>query len=352
MAVYNKEGSRFWWYAFVFKGRRIQRSSKVENKREAENIEKAAWTQLARGEVGIADRPERQRVTVGELLDKLKTDFELRGKASAQNLSIIARAKKDFGTRMADSLTSEDVTNYIERRLKKARPATINRILQPIAQCHKLAKLPAPEIKHLSEKDDVRTGFFSDVEFRAVLSNLPGDLRDFVLFGYLCGWRKGSISSLRWEDVDLDAREINLPGEYTKNGEPLTMAIEGELAEVMARRKDVRAFKTDSGATLTALVFHRNGEPVREFRKSWRTACKLAKCPGKLFHDLRRTAARDLIRSGVHESVAMRVTGHLTNSMFQRYNITNTDDLREAMLSVEKYRKAQQQKVAAISAAQ
>ena len=171
-----------------------------------------------------------------------------------------------------------------------------------------------------------------------------------TLFGYLVGWRKGSIASLRWTDVDLEAAEINLPGEFVKNGEPLKMAIEGELAGLMARRKEARAVTTASGAVISALVFHRDGLPVKEFRKSWATATKLAGCPGRLFHDLRRTSARDLIRSGVPESVAMRVTGHKTNSMFTRYNITNADDLRAALRSVEKYRDGQQQKVVSISA--
>jgi len=71
-------------------------------------------------------------------------------------------------------------------------------------------------------------------------------------------------------------------------------------------------------------------------------------CPGRLFHDFRRTCARDLIRSGVDETVAMRITGHKTRSIFDRYNVTNTDDLREAMLSVEKYRKTQKQTVIAM----
>jgi len=173
-------------------------------------------------------------------------------------------------------------------------------------------------------------------------------LKDFVLFAYLCGWRKGSIASLRWIDVDLDAGEMNLPGQFTKNGDPLKMVIEGELADIMKRRKEVRAVKSESGVELSGFVFHRNGSPVAEFKKSWATACKLAKCPGRLFHDFRRTCARDLIRSGVDETVAMRITGHKTRSIFDRYNITNTDDLREAMLSVEKYRKAQKQTVVAM----
>jgi hypothetical protein len=56
-------------------------------------------------------------------------------------------------------------------------------------------------------------------------------------------------------------------------------------------------------------VFHRDGEPVAEFRKSWATACKKAGCPGTLVHDLRRSAARNLIRSGCSQDVAKRVGG-------------------------------------------
>jgi integrase len=205
-----------------------------------------------------------------------------------------------------------------------------------------------PYIRRLSEKGNERRGFFSEQEARSVISHLPEDLQDYVLFAYLCGWRKGSIAALSWTDVDLEAGEITLPGQFTKNGEPRKMAIEGELVDVMKRRKEARAVKTQSGTEISALVFHRTGEPVREFRKSWATACKLAKCQGKLFHDFRRTCARDLIRSGVHETVAMGITGHKTRSIFERYNITNTDDLREAMLSVEKYRKTKKQTVVAI----
>jgi integrase len=263
----------------------------------------------------------------------------------------VGGVRRDFGSKMADSLKSEDVDRYIEKRLADgARPATVNRTFETLRSAFHLAKLKPPEIRHLSEKDNVRTGFFSAAEFRAVLSHLPADIKDFVLFGYLAGWRKGSIASLRWTDVDLEAGEVNLPGEFVKNGSPLKMAIEGELSELMLRRKEARAVTTASGAVISALVFHRGGLPVREFRKSWATATKLAGCPGRLFHDLRRTSARDLIRSGVPESVAMRVTGHKTNSMFRRYDVTNADDLRAALRTVEKYRDGQQQKVVSISA--
>jgi len=88
-------------------------------------------------------------------------------------------------------------------------------------------------------------------------------------------------------------------------------------------------------------IFHRDGLPIESFRKSWATACKRTGLSGKLFHDLRRCAAKNLIEAGVPQSVAMKITGHKTISMFQRYAIVEPKQQREALRKAEAYRAEQ-----------
>jgi integrase len=182
---------------------------------------------------------------------------------------------------------------------------------------------------------------------------LPDYLKDFTRFAYLTGWRKGEIISLRWADVDKDGGAIRLRPEASKNGKGRTVVLDGELDALIERRWKARLIERNGKPHVTDLVFHRDGEPVGDFRKAWVTACFEAELvepvldendqrmlgddgkpklrPSKLFHDLRRTAARNMVRAGVPERVAMEIIGHRTRSMFDRYNIVSEDDVREAM---------------------
>ena len=194
----------------------------------------------------------------------------------------------------------------------------------------------------MSEAGNTRTGFFENSQIRQVIDNLRDhgkpvpDLADFCLFAFLTGMRKGEIASLRWQDVEDDL--LVLRGENAKNGHARTIPLEGELAEIIERRQARRAVKVNGMVVLSDLIFHRRGKPIKEFRKSWATACKMAGVPGRLFHDLRRSAVRDLVRSGVSQAVAKSISGHRTDAMFARYNISDVTDQRKALARVQEYR--------------
>ncbi len=97
----------------------------------------------------------------------------------------------------------------------------------------------------------------------------------------------------------------------------------GELLDIVKRAHQRRRLDC-------SFVFHRHGQPIGDFRKSWAAACQKAGVSGTLVHDMRRSAIRNYIRSGVSESVAMALSGHKTRSVFDRYNITSEEDLRRA----------------------
>jgi integrase len=354
MSVYKRKGSKYWWYHFTFKGQPVQDSSKVTNRREAEGIERAARVALAKNEWGLDGKPKPRKIG-GELIDLLVRNFELRDRYNTKNANLIKHVRSYWADRWIETCSKEglerfeqDIDHY--RATLKANAAansTINHYVQIVLQGARLAKLPTPKITKLSEQDSVRSGFFPDDEYRRTYSHL-GDYADFSLYAYLVGWRKSAISSLTWGDIQDD--NIYLRALCSKNRQSYFVPIIGgsELASLIERRRQARKITTPAGVTLSNLVFHRNGQPIGDIRKAWATACRKAGCPGRLFHDLRRTAARNLRRSGVPEAVAMRITGHATASMFKRYSITDESDLREAMTKVDAYHREEQRKVVAI----
>jgi len=187
----------------------------------------------------------------------------------------------------------------------------------------------------LSEKGNARRGFFEKAQLDTLLAVLPAPLDDMARFGFATGWRRGELLGLTWEAVSRE--EVRLG--TTKNGEPRSVPLDSELAAIIERRRKAREFTTAAGVGLSAFVFHRNGKPINKtvFGKQWRAACQKVKLSGKLFHDLRRTAAWNMIRAGVPQSVAQRITGHETDSMFRRYDITENRDELAALEAARRY---------------
>ena len=179
----------------------------------------------------------------------------------------------------------------------------------------------------------MRQGFFEPDQFRDVRARLDVSLRPVVTFAYLTGWRIPSeVLTLQWSQIDRQAKTIRLEPGSTKNTEGRTFPYDllPELDELIEEQWQERE-RLAASATICPHVFHRHGAPVRYFYKAWRTACEDAGVPGKIPHDFRRTAVRNLVRAGVSERTAMLLTGHKTRSVFDRYDIVNEQDLRDAV---------------------
>jgi integrase len=181
--------------------------------------------------------------------------------------------------------------------------------------------------------DNVRTGFFEMGELEAVVAELPDPLRNVARFAYHTGWRSGEIRSLRWADVDWTAKTVRLAGAQSKNEEARVFPFGAlpVLAEVVEhQRAYTEAVQRRTGA-IVPWLFHREGQPIRSMDTAWRSACERAKVAGRLMHDFRRTAVRNLERAGVPRSVAMKLTGHKTEAVYQRYAIVAERDLAEGV---------------------
>ncbi len=351
--IFLRNGSRYFQIAYYIDGKEYRESTKCIEEKEAEKHlrkrlrEKAVHEETGKGFLG----PAQKRVRVGEMLDALEKDCQLRGLRALPKLkSHLAPVREAFDDWRAVKLTPAVIDGYVEERLRQGKaPATINREIQLLSQALRLAVRrnilgSAFPVRRLREAG-ARQGFFEHADFKSVLEHLPPYLQDFARWAYLTGMRKSEIASLTWADVDRQGCVVRLRPEASKNGRGRVLALEGEVWTIVERRWAERFVVGPSRETrLSNLVFHRRGRAVGDFRKAWLAATKETGLEGKLFHDLRRTAIRNMVRAGVPERVAMEISGHCTRHVFDRYNIVNEADLRAAMRKTQDYLAAAESK--------
>jgi integrase len=139
------------------------------------------------------------------------------------------------------------------------------------------------------------------------------------------------ILTRQWKHVDLKAGFLRLePGE-TKNGEGRTFPFTPELRALLEQQRERTTLMEQASGKIIPWVFHRDGKRIVSFLRAWKTACKKAGVPQMIPHDLRRTAVRNLERAGVPRTVAMKLVGHKTESIYRRYAIADEVMLREGV---------------------
>ncbi len=277
-------------------------------------------------------------VTVGELLDDVLRDYRLnqKGVTSAEQI-IRLHLQPTFGTMPAARVATSDLRRFVEARLAEgAAPATVNRSLALLRRAYNLGRKASPpkvtrllNFEMLSEQN-ARQGFLEPDEYRAILRELPVHLQLVLTFAYFTGCRRGEILKLRWSQIDLLARVVRLPPSATKNRDGRVIPLASEL--ITALEIHLERQKQIEGSDDRVFRYN-NGEPITGLSSAWRLACKRAGLvdahgkPTKLLHDCRRSAVRNMVRSGTSEKVCMAISGHKTRSIFDRYDIVSERDL-------------------------
>ena len=160
---------------------------------------------------------------------------------------------------------------------------------------------------------------------------LPEYLRGFVAFRYHTGWRDSETLRLRWDQIDFKVGEIFVePGAASKNYEPRRFPFHNypELKAVLeAQRSYAQLWQRRRGQDID-LVFHREGNPIRSFRRAWVGACKRVGAfardgKPKRPHDLCRSAARRMEQAGIPRTVSKTLFGRRTESIFTRYAVVD-----------------------------
>jgi integrase len=244
-------------------------------------------------------------------------------------LARVEHLREFLGGWAVEAITADAARRYqLHRRKQGAEAATINRETSALSRMFQLAIRRGllermPLFPNRLEENPPREGFFEHDEYLKVRAFAPAPYQDVLDFAYYSGWRRNEILELTWDEVDLGGGVIRLPTRRSKTKAGRLLPISAPLRQVLDRRKRARCPGDPR-------VFRRDGVPVRVWRYALRDACRKAKVPHRLLHDCRRTAARNLIRAGVPERIAMLLTGHKTRAVFDRYNIVNEQELLTA----------------------
>ena len=372
--IFKRKGTAFYWCAYFLRGKEFRESTGKEDEKKAESFLKHRLKEVGADQIGARQfaGPKQDRVLVNEILDDLVAEYKLGGKrrtpreVNPQMQSHLKRVREYFGAMRAMEVHKHHVNEFISLLKDDGKQnATVNRSLQLLGQAYALACTSDPpilsrmlKVPKLDETNNIRKGKFTNDEAQIIFAGLPAYMATVARFAYVTGARAGEILKLRWSYVRGNA--ISVPATDTKNRRPRSIALTPELEEIIDCRRSARVADCD-------LIFHHDGQPIRDYRKCWHTVCVTnglgrlycrdcrdqkqayislldAKktCPrcqkkwdepkyvGKLFHDFRRTAAHELWKAGNAIEDCMEITGHTTPAMFKRYADLFTEEEKQA----------------------
>ena len=307
-------------------GRRpIRESTKTADREKAENILKQRIGEVATGR-DIA--PEK--ATIDDLCALVVADYRLR---RLRDMAMVewrykGHIKPTLGSIQASRFGASQVRAYVAaRRADKASDATINRELAIVRRGFALGAREEPpmvrKVPYIAklEEDNARQGFIEQGQYEALLAALPQHLKCLLVIGYHCGNRLGELRKLQWSQVDMEAGEIRIEKRQAKGKKPRTLPIYGEMKEWLERQREFSKGDRVFTWKQPSKRVEAKEKAIGSHLKGWSEACAAVGLTGLHFHDLRRSAVRNMERAGIPRAVAMSISGHRTESVYRRYDI-------------------------------
>ncbi len=342
----RKRGSIYWIDAVV-DGIRIQRSLHTKDKRDATTkahdiVSEAKQGKITTNSISFAKLP------FGEAVDKFIEGKRLEVKQSTlvKNKQLLKKPREFFKSLRLNQITSEHVLNYREWRSSQGvGPTIINMevgLLQQILKRAKRWQFIADDIKRLKEPPTIGRAMSPEQKLQLLhtASQKPEWQTAYwaAILALNTTMRAVEIKSLRWLDIDLFERSLQVPVSKTEAGLrtiPLTDAAYNTLLEIRKRNEMFGAVESHHYVFASfKIVAQFNGnkivesrcdsfnpeQPMTTWRRAWRSLTKKAGLKGLRFHDLRHHAITEMLESGVPEQMVMEIAGHVSLRMLKRYS--------------------------------
>ena len=289
-----------------------------------------------RADLAMGKNPKTQKkegVTLGEFFEIYMERHGNEKKSSAKDRSCFERLLKPWHNYKLPEITRSKV-EALHKNIGKETPVQANRVLALLSTMFSKAIIwgylktdnPCRGVKKFKEIS--RDRFLSGEElarfFEALdLTENPA-FKDFILLALFTGARKSNVLSMRWRDIDFERNVWKIPGELSKNGEPMQVPLGPDVLDILRRRR-----------AETSSVFVLPGPGAKghymEPKRAWGTLLKRAKLEDLRIHDLRRSMGSWMTIQGTSLPIVGKALGHKTRQATSIYARLNLDPVRAAM---------------------
>ena len=286
---------------------------------------------LAQGKNPKAEK--REGVTVGEFFPVYMDRHGSQHKSARKNQSLFVRFVKQWENYRLADITRAKVES-LHRAIGKETPVQSNRVLQLLSSMFNQAILwgylktenPCKGIRKFKEKS--RDRFLSGEElarfFEALdLTENPA-FKDYILLSLFTGARKSNVLSMRWKNIDFERSVWKIPGELSKNGDPMQIPLGPDVLDILRRRR------ADTSSVFVLPGPGATGHYTTP-RHAWETLLKRAKLEDFRIHDLRRSMGSWMTIGGASLPIVGKALGHKTSQATSIYARLNLDPVRAAM---------------------